>query len=682
MQLMMSRGSMFPAEAELESLQWYTELRNIRNMVTHHQNQTNEWPNSVSELVYSFGEPRYQKVDLSVEFQITSTPSHRIKSSALQGTQIVLEYGMGWHCVPAKTTLPEAYKPIECGGQLNNGTVRTLPEESTFYIIAFFALVGVAIAVVFYHPTIRLLRGRNFSLATQRLVDIRKLSWLTRLAGLRTQILDANDLNTKSWDTIATFRSKTEKQKINWFKRVWPHQQIKKIKNHLYHVRLDPEFVLNREDMILYVAQKGQGINRIKNHLKQAKIDQQSVLIWAEDPETNQHILIHRTRFHQPILIPTQQQMTQLLVAKYANQTLIDLMVAFLPINQISPYQGKGGILKSSHFYGREHILDRLKNNTRSCFLLVGGRQLGKTSILKAYERSLRQSARLHGYYISMSDDRLLPRLAYHLKIPDYADLTDMLTQYHQNHPGIELVVLLDETDRFIATEAANDFALLAEIRACAEQGLCQMVFAGFWDLYATAVLDYQSPIKNFADIITVGALQALPANNLLTKPMAVMKQHFTDQQVVERVLYQTGRRANLINLVGEFLVEQLAHQSKPIDQAMVDAALRSQALFDALQGWSQLTSDALASSLDRMLVYLTFIHQKIDLTKILEQVQQAQLQVDGEQLKQALQRLRLAHILVKSGDHYQFSVPIFADQHNAEEAAMLLQQELRNLTT
>ncbi len=679
MQVLLSRGSLLPDEAELETLQWFTELKSIRNLVTHHQNQTNQWPQSLNELIYNFGKPRYQELDLSIEFQITSTPGKRIKSNELQGSQIVLKYGTGWHCVPDKTTIPDAYKPIECGGSLRSTTQRSLPSEKTMHIIAIIALLGIVIGVVFYHPTIRLLRGREFSLATQRLVDLRKLSLLTRLSGLQPNILQANDLNSRSWQKVATFRSLPAKQKINWFKRVWPTQQIKNVKPQLFHVQLDPEFVLNMDNLYLYMADKGISINRIKSHLKQANIDHQAVLIWAEDPALSQQLQVHRSRFQQPVLLPNQQQMTQLLVAKYASQTWIDLMVSFLPINQLSPYQGKGGILKSSHFYGREHILDQLKNNTQSCFLLVGGRQLGKTSILKAYERLLKHSARHHCFYISMSDDRLMARLAYHLKITEYADLTDLLNQYHQLNPGIELVLLLDETDRFIATEVTHDFPLLAEVRACAEQGLGQMVFAGFWDLYASAVLDYQSPIRNFAEVITVGALQAMPAKRLLTEPMTVLKQHYSNQEVIEYALNQTGHRANLLNLIGESLVEQLAQKAQPIDQTMIDEALQSQTMFDALQGWSQLTRDPDASALDRMVVYLTFIHQQIDLTLILQHLQQAQVPIDAEQLKQALQRLRLAHILEKNNDHYCFSVPLFTQQHSVQEAKALLAQECQN---
>ncbi len=679
MQLVLFQGSMFPNEAEIESQSVFFELKSIRKLITYHHNQTGEWPENLTDLANQFGQPRFQTIDLSTPYQITSTLTDKLNSAALRGQTIVFTYRMNWHCVADQTTIPDAYKPTECGGTLTT-TMSAPPKVSTFYIIAFFAIIGVVIAVVFYHPTIRLLRRREFKLSTQRMVDLKKLSRLLKLAGLQQQVLDANDLSPKVWRRIYSLRASDELQKIKWFKQIWPIQDHQLKRRCIYHLKLDPEFVLNLDYFYLYMATNTHSINRIKSHLKQANIGHEAVLIWADDANLNHQLQINRSHFKQRVLIPNQQQLTQLAVPKFSRQSLVDLMVTHIPINQISPYQGKGGILKSSHFYGREHILSQMQSNPKSCFLIVGGRQLGKTSILKAYERALLSTAKQRCFYISLSDDRLLPRLSYHLKIPGYHSLTDMLQQYQQHNPEVSLTLLLDETDRFIAAEIKQDFPLLAEIRACAEQGLGQMVFAGFWDLYANAVLDYHSPIKNFAHVITVGPLEKAPARKLLTEPMHLLKQRFSNESVIDALLQQTGCRANLINLTCEFVVDQLTHQPKDIDSALIKQALKSQPLYDALQGWSNLTQDSVASALDRMLVYLTFIHQSIDLSMILEQLQQTQIQVDAEQLKQALQRLRLAHILHKKSDRYEFAVPLFSEQHSPAEANMLLQQELRTL--
>ncbi|MCB1582452.1 MAG: AAA family ATPase, partial [Xanthomonadales bacterium] len=367
---------------------------------------------------------------------------------------------------------------------------------------------------------------------------------------------------------------------------------------------------------------------------------------------------------------------------KTARTTLIDLAAKQLPINTISPYQGKGGIIKSSHFFGRQVILDKLEQQYNSNFLLVGGRQLGKTSLLKALYRKLNNQTNNHCLYLSLSDERLLPRLAYQAKISAYKNLDDLTQQIKRTYPQKKIRLLIDESDLFIQAEINTGYELLNQVRRVAENGTCQFIFAGFWELYANAVLDYHSPLRNLAHSITVGPLEAQPATQLIQQPMSMLRQKFASQHIIEDIYQKTGGRANLINLVCEYLVEQLTDHRQVIDTALVEQAYQSDQVQDALQGWSNLTSETKASALDRIIVYLMFMQQSIDLKMINLILQQHTLSYNPEQLKQSLQRLRLAHIIYKNKEKYQFAVPLFTQQHDAKEAKVLLQQEIQFLTS
>jgi hypothetical protein len=126
-------------------------------------------------------------------------------------------------------------------------------------------------------------------------------------------------------------------------------------------------------------------------------------------------------------------------------------------------------------------------------------------------------------------------------------------------------------------------------------------------------------------------------------------------------------------------LIRQLADHPQTIDQGLIRQALDSQAVHDALQGWSNLSKDAIECWLDRVVVYLTFMHTSVNLTTVIEYLTSHHIHAQPEALKQSFSRLRLAHILCKDREDFVFAVPLFSEQFSAEEAADLLQQEALN---
>src|SRR5262245_66222928 len=106
---------------------------------------------------------------------------------------------------------------------------------------------------------------------------------------------------------------------------------------------------------------------------------------------------------------------------------------------------------------------------------------------------------------------------------------------------------LIDEADKFVRHELENAYRTLEALRRMSEEGHCNFILAGFWELYEHAVLDYQSPLKNFAEIIQLGALEADACRALAIKPMQTMRLEYADAALVAQLLDTTGRRANLL---------------------------------------------------------------------------------------------------------------------------------------
>ena len=115
------------------------------------------------------------------------------------------------------------------------------------------------------------------------------------------------------------------------------------------------------------------------------------------------------------------------------------------------------------------------------------------------------------------------------------------------------------------------------------EEGHCNFILAGFWELYEQAVMDYRSPLKNFAESIPLGALEADACRALAIKPMQTMRLEYAEAALVEQLLDATGQRANLMAIACHEILTQLRPDERVITEEHVHRSLHSEAIFNAL---------------------------------------------------------------------------------------------------
>jgi hypothetical protein len=337
-------------------------------------------------------------------------------------------------------------------------------------------------------------------------------------------------------------------------------------------------------------------------------------------------------------------------------------------------------VSRPSSFFGREQMLARVVQREPGNYLVVGGRQLGKTSLLKAIERRLRDHPQVRCHYVVLRDERLTPRLAAIAEAPADADLETVIAALRARADGRRLMILIDEADPFFRADARHHYTQLSTLRALSEEGHVHFMLAGFWDLYAAALLDYQSPLRNFGETLVVGGLELEACRELATVPMALLQLRYADSDLVERIVTQCGQRANLVAIVCHECLEALGPGETVIEARHVDTALNSQAALDALAGWGRLSHDAEDSTLDRFVVYACALHGARDLRDLLDLAAQGGATLAADRLKTALARLRLAFVLRTDGERYAFAVPLFERQFERAELPLLLRQEIERL--
>lgn len=612
-------------------------------------------------------------------------------SSGLRGTAIeqTLEpRTQYWRCRPGTPAPPARWLPANCRAQVPWGIVQWLSLLLGAAVLGLGALgllwywVRPAVAGIVAEP--RLL----FSQPLQALPAIdRQLGWLR----LRERVLAGAGVATVRWrdalrhlQSTPSTRARQLAARIGAVDAPAPGWALTGL---VREWTLPDTLTLALERLWLYQPDPAMSADAIVQGLRGMPNGQDVVLVVSPSLAVEAELVAHANDPANLCACLEQAAQTRWLLQPGALDALVDLLARQLRVTRISPYQTHGGITRPGAFFGRESLLARVLNREPGNYLLVGGRQLGKTSLMKAIERRFVGHPRVHCVYLSLRDHRLTLRLALELGMAEDTGIDALVAELSARAAGRGLLLLIDETDLFLRAEAAQGYPQLGALRALSEEGRCHFMLAGFWDLYEAVTLDFASPLRNFGEVIHVGSLEEEACRALATEPMARLGVHYASPDLPRRLVAACGRRANLVALACQQLLSQLDRGQRVLDAAQVHAALVSEPVIDALAGWARLSPDPVACRIDRIVVYqvasaqLTGSGERgIALVDLLATFDAAGARVDPEQVRQALARLQLAYVIRRESDGlpFVFAVPVFATQFQREEVQALLQRELQ----
>lgn len=259
-----------------------------------------------------------------------------------------------------------------------------------------------------------------------------------------------------------------------------------------------------------------------------------------------------------------------------------------LPLSAVSPFRDTPGNTPPEMFYGRtEEIAAVLDLSGPS--VLYGGRQLGKSALLRAaaarFEASGRQRHAVERdiFTVGREDERdpsrlwdlLWPRLAERGIVSptpppgELADaMHDQILAWLAKDGSRALLVLLDEADAFLDADAAgNRFTHVDRCRRIMldSSRRAKFVFAG---LHRTARFESlpNQPLSHLGQPVSVGPLRPQHAYDLLTQPLAAMGFRFADTNAgPARVLALANNMPALLQLFGRALIAHLT--ARPVDR-------------------------------------------------------------------------------------------------------------------
>lgn len=260
-----------------------------------------------------------------------------------------------------------------------------------------------------------------------------------------------------------------------------------------------------------------------------------------------------------------------------------------LPFSCVEPYTISAGEVPPEMFFGRGRELNSLAEPRGSCFV-YGGRQLGKTALLRALERrfhNLRQGRA--AIFLSLKDE-LFSRgrpaddlwsiiVARFKEAGVLSDIKVGATAGHEalfRHikewlhasPERRLLLLLDEADHFLEQDGKETDHYEPFPRCQRLKGLMddtsrrfKVIFAGLHNVQRTT-RSSNHPLAHFGDAICIGPMleeaESREARALVEQPLAAAGYVFESADVVSRILALTNYYPSLIQLFCHHLVRDL----------------------------------------------------------------------------------------------------------------------------
>jgi hypothetical protein len=269
---------------------------------------------------------------------------------------------------------------------------------------------------------------------------------------------------------------------------------------------------------------------------------------------------------------------------------LATLLRCALPFTRVEPYSVAAGEVPPEMFFGRTRELDSLADPRGSCFV-YGGRQLGKTALLRALERSfhlptegrvaiymdLERELRSRGRPMDDLWPLLLERLQEKHVLSDErigaGAGPEAFIKHIKNWLGGDtnrrLLVLLDEADEFLVEDGKEierqaQFSRVRRLKGLMEdtKRRFKVVFAGLHNVQRTARVIPNQPLAHLGEALCIGPMiekeESRAARELVEQPLADIGYVFESPDVVSRILAWTNYYPNLIQLFCYYLLRDL----------------------------------------------------------------------------------------------------------------------------
>jgi hypothetical protein len=253
------------------------------------------------------------------------------------------------------------------------------------------------------------------------------------------------------------------------------------------------------------------------------------------------------------------------IVAHNSSRRLIEIILEQIDdLSVLSPYVVRGPVPEKM-FFGRESEIKTVSQSIqRADYSIVGGRRIGKSSVLLRLKRLLGDDPRYRAIYMDCEarfDDRsFFEAFREFVELPAVCDPLEFrraATALRDSSSPRQVIILLDEVDELLAFDAARErpAQLFRTLRSTSQEGLCRFVFSGSRTL-DRHLRDPHSPFFNFCDVIRLKRLDEKSVTEIIRRPMRQLGIQMPDEErLIARLLDLTSSHPNIAQWVCDRLV-------------------------------------------------------------------------------------------------------------------------------
>jgi hypothetical protein len=301
-----------------------------------------------------------------------------------------------------------------------------------------------------------------------------------------------------------------------------------------------------------------------------------------------------------------------------ADPRLPVLLQCTLPFSGVIPYNDRlHGDVPEEMFFGRDEMIRELLKPEGSS-LVYGGRQLGKSAMLRQIERKNNKPERQEyvwledlnqefGPHVGKTTDNIWQLLRERFKAAKLisskvaTDTPEAVARYIRQalseNPGARILAMFDEADDFLDADAKDNFRVVIGLRSLMldTQQRFKVVFAGNKKVQRFIHIPNQ-PLAQYGKPILIGPLEPRPAQQLVREPFEILGYQFADDATVLRIMSYTNYHAGLLQVFCRELLRRLHAQTSgslppyTIQQSDVEAVYRDHEVRDTIRERFNLT--------------------------------------------------------------------------------------------
>jgi serine/threonine protein kinase len=366
------------------------------------------------------------------------------------------------------------------------------------------------------------------------------------------------------------------------------------------------------------------------------------------------------------VVIFGRNELIPIILAKDTSRAFLHLVLRHVDLVSVSPFVVTGPT-PDVVFFGREsEIREIVEHSWNTSFAVIGGRRMGKSSLLGRLHRLRLPAAGLPSVY---HDCSVTPTYQDFLAAairdwrptspsnapPTFADL------FESPPIGESYILLLDEADKLVPDDRTCNWRLFNSLRSLVNSGRIQIVLSGERTL-REALRDPTSPLFNLANEILLGPLDFHAIEELVTQPMKKLEIVLEDKDaLVDRIWTFTSGHPNVVQRLCRRLIERLNEQdARHITLDDVNAVIEDPGFQrdDFLSTYWEA-----ATSLEKVISLLMADNENICTLRTVRQAlaERCGLRPKARKVDDALQRLvDLRSILKRTPTGYEFAVQAF----------------------